>query len=312
MPDENKKIEEKKYPKVVSGVYIFNAKGEVFLVRAPHWANKLTIPGGHVEYRELALDAAIREIKEETGLDIEDLELLKVEELVHPVEYGKNQTHLIAFDYKAKLSDENQIVILDEREGLEFFWLKPEDALKRDDLSVTIVDVLKQFADSKGKKNWFGKSESQKCEDLKKECDEYKAGWQRALADYKNLQTETANRRSEWAQMSEQQILEEFIPVYDHLKMAIEGIKNKEQGINDSNAWVEGVKHVLRQFADILKNHGVEEIKTVGEKFDPKYHEAVGEEAEENKEPGIIIKEIMPGYKMGERVVRAARVIVAK
>ncbi|KKQ39107.1 MAG: Protein GrpE [Candidatus Magasanikbacteria bacterium GW2011_GWA2_37_8] len=103
-------------------------------------------------------------------------------------------------------------------------------------------------------------------------------------------------------------MLEEFIPVYDHLRMAIQGVKNKEQGINDP--WVDGVNHVLRQFAEILKSHGVEEIKTVGEIFNPELHEAVGEE--EGEEEGKILREIFAGYTMNGKVIRPAKVIVTK
>ena len=84
------------------------------------------------------------------------------------------------------------------------------------------------------------------------------------------------------------------------------------QGANESNSWLEGVKHVMKQFADIMKAHGVEEIKTVGEKFDPNLHEAVGHEQAGDKAEGEIIREVAGGYKMGERVIRAAKVIVAK
>ncbi|OGH84529.1 MAG: nucleotide exchange factor GrpE [Candidatus Magasanikbacteria bacterium RIFOXYA2_FULL_44_8] len=155
------------------------------------------------------------------------------------------------------------------------------------------------------KKTGFFNRKCKNCEKVEKECEGYKLGWQRALADYKNLQTETSKRRGEWAQMSEVQIIEEFIPVYDHLKMSI-------AGVDKTDAWVEGVKYVLKQFVDILKNHGVEEIKTVGEKFDPKFHEAAGEEEIEGKEVGEIVKEISGGYRVGERVIRAARVIINK
>ncbi|MCX6782073.1 MAG: nucleotide exchange factor GrpE [Candidatus Magasanikbacteria bacterium] len=159
-------------------------------------------------------------------------------------------------------------------------------------------------AEPKEEKKFFGKP-CKKCADLKNECEQYKTGWQRALADYQNLQKEMSARRAEWAEMSEQQILEEFIPVYEHLKMAV-------QGTDDNSSWLEGVKHVLKQFADILKNHGVEEIKTVGEKFNPELHEAVGYEPMEGVGEDEIIKEISSGFKMGERVIRAAKVIVTK
>lgn len=157
------------------------------------------------------------------------------------------------------------------------------------------------------KKSFFGKP-CKNCEKLKQEAGEYKIGWQRALADYQNLQKETSARRAEWAQMSEQQILEEFIPVYEHLKMAM----SNEQLISEKNPWIDGVKHVLKQFADILKSHGVEEIKTVGEKFDPKYHEAVGHEAVEGSAEDEIVREMSGGFKMRDRVIKAARVIVGK
>jgi len=182
---------------------------------------------------------------------------------------------------------------------------KPLDE-ENNDLGST--DTTEQVGETKAgieekKKNIFSR-ECRKCEEMKKEREEYKAGWQRALADYKNLQKEISERRAEWIQMSERQILEEFIPVYDHLKMSV-------MGVNEENLWVEGVKHVLRQFAEILKNHDVEEIKTVGEKFDPMKHEAVSEETGEG-ESGTIIKEVSAGYTMGGRTIRAAKVVVNK
>lgn len=141
---------------------------------------------------------------------------------------------------------------------------------------------------------------------VQSEAEEYKLGWQRAMADYKNLQKEVQNRQSEWARISERQILEEFIPVYDHLKLAI----NNDQLAGKSDPWIEGVRYVLKQFATILKNHGVEEIKTEGEMFNPAYHESAGEE--EGGQAGKIIRQVSGGYKMGERVMRPARVIIAK
>lgn len=166
--------------------------------------------------------------------------------------------------------------------------------------------VAEDKADLK-KKSLFGR-QCKDCEKHKQEAEENKSRWQRALADYQNLQKETAARRAEWAKLSEQQILEEFIPVYEHLKLAI----SNEQLTSEKNAWLDGVKHVLKQFAGILKSHGVEEIKTVGERFDPAYHEAVGHEPAEGAGEDEIIREIASGYKMGERVIRAAKVIVNK
>ncbi len=151
-------------------------------------------------------------------------------------------------------------------------------------------------------------------EALIKECAEYKLGWQRALADYKNLQNETARQRSEWATFSEQQILEEFIPVYDNFKKAFAhnpAVPGDEEGKKMQN-WINGIGFIMKQFVEILKTHQVEEIKTVGEKFDPAKHEAVGDEPADGHEPGIIIRETDGGYVLGGRVIKVAKVIISK
>lgn len=166
------------------------------------------------------------------------------------------------------------------------------DALVKDDTA-----PVEETAESVGCEN---------CARLNEEMEKFKIGWQRALADYQNLQKETVARRVEWARMSEQQIIEEFIPVYENLKMSLDS-SNCE---NENNPWLNGVKLVLKQFADILKSHDVEEIQAVGKKFDPKFHEAVGHETTEGAGEDEIVKEISGGFKMGSKVIKAARVIV--
>jgi molecular chaperone GrpE len=153
-------------------------------------------------------------------------------------------------------------------------------------------------------------------EEVKSEAEEYKANWQRALADYRNLQKETAAMRSQWAQMSEENILQNFIPVYENFKKAF----NVENGEVDENGevlkkwqgWKQGIEYIMKQFGDVLKSYNVQEIKTIGEKFDPRWHEAISEEDVEGQEAGVILKEAEGGYKMGERVIKPARVIISR
>lgn len=148
------------------------------------------------------------------------------------------------------------------------------------------------------------------------QCAEYKASWQRALADYQNLKKETEARRSEWAQYSEQMILEEFIPVYDNFKLAFR-LQTSDFG-PDQQKWVDGIKHIMKQFGEILKAHNVQEIKTAGEMFDPKFHETVGEAPSSDgvsatlRKPGEIAREVAGGYTMGGRVIKVAKVVIAK
>ena len=122
--------------------------------------------------------------------------------------------------------------------------------------------------------------------------------------------------------MSEAQILSEFIPVFDNLKKAF-AVKHANEDANNANGntnaseanWKKGIEYIMKQFGEVLKAHGVEEIKTVGEMFDASRHEAVGEdvpaEAQKAKE-GEILREIESGYTMGGKVLKVAKVIVAK
>jgi molecular chaperone GrpE len=134
----------------------------------------------------------------------------------------------------------------------------------------------------------------------------------RAIADYQNLQKETALQRGEWVRMSELQIIEEFLPVYSNFRKAF-AHANEGSGIKDQgSSWLKGIEYIMKQFGDVLKAHGVEEIKTVGEMLDTTKHEAVGEEEVEDVEPGKIIREVETGYMMKGKVVRVAKVVVAK
>src|SRR5262245_27905912 len=95
-------------------------------------------------------------------------------------------------------------------------------------------------------------AECPNCAETRKQMEEYKIGWQRALADYQNLQKETAARRAELVSMSEQQILEDFIPVYDNFKKAFSA-KGDGEWSKEQESWVVGIQYIRKQFADILK-----------------------------------------------------------
>ncbi len=181
-----------------------------------------------------------------------------------------------------------------------------QEEIKNDE---KIEENTKQTKEEKTKKSFFGK-ECKNCEKYKKENEENKAGWLRALADYKNLQNEINTRRSEWAQMSETQILEEFIPVYENFKLAF---RLQTSGFSaEQQKWADGIGYIMKQFESVLKSHGVEEIKTVGEKFDPKFHEAIKEEEQDGVESHIILKEVDGGYKVGDKIIKPAKVIINK
>lgn len=126
--------------------------------------------------------------------------------------------------------------------------------------------------------------------------------YKRALADYQNLLKQSAKEKEDFIKFALGDFLQDLLPVYDHLKMSLAGLPENEK----DSAWVKGVEYVLKQFKEILSARGVEEIKTVGEKFDHHLMEALEGAGE------IVTKEVMPGYTLHGRVMRAAKVIVGE
>jgi len=120
-------MNEQGYPEATVGVLILNQESKIFLMVFPKWQGKYGLPGGHIEYGETMEETAKREIKEETGLDIFDIEFLMVQECIFSKEFYKKK-HFIFLDYIAKTKDTN--VILDGREGTEHVWMTIDDALK--------------------------------------------------------------------------------------------------------------------------------------------------------------------------------------
>lgn len=140
---------------------------------------------------------------------------------------------------------------------------------------------------------------------------QYKEGWQRALADYVNLQKDVEREKSEWSAWSKQHILVEVIPIFENLKKAF-AHKPSENELAQWKNWASGIELITKQFADFFKNHGIEEIKTVGEAFNPEFHEIVAEEPANECADHTIIREVDGGYTLNGKVLRVAKVVVAK
>jgi molecular chaperone GrpE len=122
--------------------------------------------------------------------------------------------------------------------------------------------------------------------------------YKRALADYQNLFKETAREKEGFAKFANERIILDMIAVYDNLKISLAHAGETEK----SNGWAEGIKYIIKQFGDVLKNYGVEEIKTEGEKFDPNTMEAVEGSGD------VVKREIRAGYKLSGKVIVAAKV----
>ena len=145
---------------------------------------------------------------------------------------------------------------------------------------------------------------------LEQKCEEYLNGWKRAKADYINYKKETEKRQVEMIQFSNAALLAQLLPIIENYKKAL-----SDEHITDEYKKTEsfkGLQNIEKQFGEFLKNLGIEQIKTIGEKFDPEFHEAVSRRKEKDKETDIILEEVKAGYKLQGKVVQAAKVVVSE
>ena len=149
------------------------------------------------------------------------------------------------------------------------------------------------------------KKQLEECQKLK---DEYLAGWQRSRAELLNYKKEELERIGELIKYADTGLILKILPILDNFEIAEK--KLPENLKNDEN--VKGLLLIKNQIQDFLKNQGVEEIKTIGEKFDPNLMEVVEEVEGKNVDSGIAIEEIQKGYLIHGRLLRPAKVRVAK
>jgi len=130
------------FPEPTVGIFIFNQSNELLLVKSHKWPGKYVVPGGHVELGERLEDAAIREAKEETGLDIYDLKFVNFQQFIYDSSFWKKR-HYIFFDYFCR-TDSLEVKLNDEAE--EHVWVKPDAALHLPLDSYTQVSIEKIIA----------------------------------------------------------------------------------------------------------------------------------------------------------------------
>jgi molecular chaperone GrpE len=137
---------------------------------------------------------------------------------------------------------------------------------------------------------------------------EYLEGWRRAKADYANVQRDAQKRHEELSAFAKVSFVSDMLPIFENFNQALKHIPKD----NLKDDWAIGLGYIKKQFEDFLKNLDIEQIKTVGEKFDPQLHEALALEENPDFETDIIFEEISAGYTLNGRVIVPAKVKVAK
>jgi len=156
--------------------------------------------------------------------------------------------------------------------------------------------------------NVVEENEAVKSTESNPEAEEYYVQLQRVMADFDNYRKRVSRDNNGIRAGIISETITEFLPVMDNLEKSI-NIKGDDEV---SKAWRDGIIMIHRQFSDVLKKLGAEEIKTVGEVFDPNFHDAVMHVEDDSVGENIIVEELRKGYKLGnDRVIRHSMVKVA-
>jgi molecular chaperone GrpE len=145
-------------------------------------------------------------------------------------------------------------------------------------------------------------------EGLRKEKDDTFAKLQRLAADYDNYQKRSAKQINDNVAYEKDKIVKSLLPVLDNFEYIL---ANTSCGAADETL-LQGVKIIYDQMLAVLKGHGIEQINSAGEQFNPAHHEAITHRSENSKEEGVVLEELQKGYKLNGRLIRASRVVINK
>jgi molecular chaperone GrpE len=135
-----------------------------------------------------------------------------------------------------------------------------------------------------------------------------KDAWLRTAADFDNYRKRARRELEDARRGGREDLLRALVPVFDNLERAIQSAQRSA----DVKAVADGLSLVQRQFVEALAREGIVRVPTVGHSFDPGLHEAIQQVETDDHAPGTVIAEVQPGYAQGERLIRAAMVVVAK
>jgi molecular chaperone GrpE len=130
----------------------------------------------------------------------------------------------------------------------------------------------------------------------------------RVAADFDNFRKRSRKDVEQAERRGKEEILRELLPVIDNLERAVEAAR----GATEVDGIVQGVEMVLKLFEDTASRIGLERIESVGERFDPSLHDAFQQQESDEHPPGTIMAQYQAGYRLGDRLIRPATVVVSK
>lgn len=154
-------------------------------------------------------------------------------------------------------------------------------------------------------------SEEISVEDLKKQADDRYA---RLMAEFQNFKKRSAKEKQDIHSYANEKIIKDLLDVLDNFERAISLMNNGNDDIksDENDAMQEGISLIFNQLLEVLTKAGLEEIEALGQEFDPKFHHAVLNEPSDEFKSGEVSKVLQKGYKLNDRVIRPAMVVVSE
>ena len=150
---------------------------------------------------------------------------------------------------------------------------------------------------------------AEEIEQLREEARKAQENWMRTAADFENYKKRAARERADASKYATESLLQKLIPVLDNFEAALTAA---DAASGDANALQTGVNMIYQQLKNALKEAGLQEVDATNQKFDPTVHEALSQAESSEVPEGHVLQQLRKGYKLHDRLVRPASVVVAK
>lgn len=154
----------------------------------------------------------------------------------------------------------------------------------------------------------------QDVKDLQAQASKTAEYWERLLrerADFENFKKRAARDRQDAIKYANESLLQKLIPVLDNFEMALQAVSADQSG-GQNQSLQQGVSMIYNQLKSTLQDAGLEPVEAAGQVFDPTFHEAVSQQESKEVPEGHVLQQLRRGYKLKDRLIRPATVIVAR
>ncbi|TYP78037.1 nucleotide exchange factor GrpE [Paenibacillus methanolicus] len=152
-----------------------------------------------------------------------------------------------------------------------------------------------------------GAVEDSRIAELTKLAEENQQRYLRAQADFDNFRRRTQKEKEDLARYASEQLIKQLLPVVDNFGRALEASKNG----GDAESFAKGVDMIFRQLEQTLESEGLKAMETIGQPFNPDFHQAIMQVESDEHEEGVVVEEVQKGYVLKDRVLRPAMVKVS-